>query len=220
MLERLRSLLNQRGRLSKRLIDKTEDMPCAQLYQERFGGLRNAYELIGYRPESSFGYIEAHRRLRAARNEVAAEALTEIRNVGGFGYFVPKTSILTINSEFSASILTIRCTPTRAKYPSWRIKMNDCPGLDTVIVARMDERALRIVDYFMLPSKSTKRVILLDRRNALALESHRFYTLNSLFGLNRDAFKKLIGSTAAGVQCGLIDERRLGTCASPALESI
>jgi hypothetical protein len=32
LLERLRFLLNQKGRLSKRLIDQTDDMPCAQIY--------------------------------------------------------------------------------------------------------------------------------------------------------------------------------------------
>ena len=197
LLERLHVLLNQKGRLSKRLIDQTDDMPCAQIYQERFGGLLTAFGLIGYKPPGRFDYIEAHRRLRAMPNEIAAEALKEIKNVGGTGLFEPKTSVLTINSEFSALILAVRCTPTRAKFPSWRIKMTGIPAVDMVLVARMDERALRIADYYLLPGLSTKPLILLDWRHGRNLERHRFAKLNSLFGLSRLALRNLIGPTEA-----------------------
>lgn len=49
MLEDLRRLLAARGRLDTGLIDATDDMAKACTYIKRFGGLRHAYALIGYR---------------------------------------------------------------------------------------------------------------------------------------------------------------------------
>jgi hypothetical protein len=49
-LEKLRGLLQNRGYLSGRLIDRTEGMPSRNLYYNRFGNLRRAYGLIGYTP--------------------------------------------------------------------------------------------------------------------------------------------------------------------------
>lgn len=48
MLEALRQLLLARGLLTEDIIDEAEDLPCAATYKKRFGGLKHAYELIGY----------------------------------------------------------------------------------------------------------------------------------------------------------------------------
>jgi len=50
LLERLRCLLQNRGYLSGRLIDRTAEMPSRIMYYNRFGSLRRAYGLIGYTP--------------------------------------------------------------------------------------------------------------------------------------------------------------------------
>jgi DNA invertase Pin-like site-specific DNA recombinase len=48
MLDALRTLLRERGALSRKIIDEAEDMPTTNTYQRRFGGVLPAYELIGY----------------------------------------------------------------------------------------------------------------------------------------------------------------------------
>ena len=50
LLNKLRDLLQNRGYLSGRLIDRTAEMPSRILYYNRFGSLRRAYGLIGYTP--------------------------------------------------------------------------------------------------------------------------------------------------------------------------
>jgi hypothetical protein len=47
LLERLKGLLQLRGRLSGLLIDETEDMPSSSCYSTRFGSLTRAYTLVG-----------------------------------------------------------------------------------------------------------------------------------------------------------------------------
>lgn len=48
LLDALRGLWRKHGFLSRKLIDEAEDMPTANTYQRRFGGVLPAYELIGY----------------------------------------------------------------------------------------------------------------------------------------------------------------------------
>lgn len=50
MLEKLKALLNERGFLSSRLVDRTLEMPSRTSYANRFGSMARAYRLIGYRP--------------------------------------------------------------------------------------------------------------------------------------------------------------------------
>lgn len=48
MLDALRRLWAEQGFLSARLINDTPELPCVTIYNRRFGGLRNAYQAIGY----------------------------------------------------------------------------------------------------------------------------------------------------------------------------
>jgi DNA invertase Pin-like site-specific DNA recombinase len=50
MLEALRQLWSEHGYLSVDLIEGSNSVPCTASYRLRFGGLKRAYELIGYRP--------------------------------------------------------------------------------------------------------------------------------------------------------------------------
>jgi DNA invertase Pin-like site-specific DNA recombinase len=63
MLKRLGSQLKDKGRLSKRIIDKSNSVPCHMIYRARFGGLLQAYKLIGYYPKGNFDYLEVRRTL-------------------------------------------------------------------------------------------------------------------------------------------------------------
>jgi DNA invertase Pin-like site-specific DNA recombinase len=62
LLERLRELLRDRGRLSGILIDETEDLPSSSCYSSRFGSLTRAYSLIGWASDRDYAYIEINRK--------------------------------------------------------------------------------------------------------------------------------------------------------------
>jgi DNA invertase Pin-like site-specific DNA recombinase len=71
MLKRLRRLLRRRGYLSKNLIDKSSGIQCACAYEKRFGGLTEAYRMIGYIPEKRERHrIRPHRGPRPSDDEM------------------------------------------------------------------------------------------------------------------------------------------------------
>ena len=49
LLDHLKRLYANAGRLTGALIDQTPDMPSSSAYRSRFGSLARAYERIGYR---------------------------------------------------------------------------------------------------------------------------------------------------------------------------
>jgi DNA invertase Pin-like site-specific DNA recombinase len=67
VLNGLRQLLAKHGRLSWQLIKESPESPSPSTYRQRFGGLRRAYELIGYR-NTDFGPIDLRRRTQAIRD--------------------------------------------------------------------------------------------------------------------------------------------------------
>lgn len=52
--------LEQKGRLSRNIIDEAYELPCHTVYLDRFGSLREAYSRIGYCPDSLKHYDGRH----------------------------------------------------------------------------------------------------------------------------------------------------------------
>lgn len=50
MIVRLRQLFEEVGRLSVQIINDAAQIPGADFYRRRFGGMARAYELVGYTP--------------------------------------------------------------------------------------------------------------------------------------------------------------------------
>ena len=112
MLEALQLLLQERGYLSGLIIDETERLPSSSAYQGRFGSLLRAYELVGFTPDRDYRYIEINRALRRMHPQIVRDTIAGIENAGGFVVQDPATDLLTINDEFTASIVVVRCQTT------------------------------------------------------------------------------------------------------------
>jgi hypothetical protein len=112
MLKALQQLLQDRGYLSGLLIDESEDLPSSSAYQSRFGSLLRAYELVGFTPDRDYRYIEINRVLRQMHPQILADTIDGIRQAGGFVEQDPQSDLLTINREFTASVVVVRCLTT------------------------------------------------------------------------------------------------------------
>jgi hypothetical protein len=79
LLNKLNELHKRKGWLSGILIDETDDMPSSSAYKTRFGSLIRAYELIGYKPDRDYRYIEINQRLRRMYPEIVMSTVNRIR---------------------------------------------------------------------------------------------------------------------------------------------
>jgi DNA invertase Pin-like site-specific DNA recombinase len=184
LIDRLRALFRDRGRLSSLLIDETDGMPSSSVYSMRFGGLVRAYKLVGFTPDRDYRHIEVNRLLRQMHPDVVAQTLCEIQRVGGTVKTEPDTDILLVNQEFTISIVLTRCLTLSAGHCRWKIRFDTSLMPDITVAVRLDQDNSSLLDYFLLPRLDfcTSHLCLADH-NPVELDSYRFDTLDYLYGM-------------------------------------
>jgi hypothetical protein len=186
LIEKLRELYIQKGKLSGILIDEMEAFPSSSVYRTRFGSLRRAYSFVGYTPLCDYAYIEINRALRAAHAHHVAEIISELSANGASVESNPDTGILTINQDFTAALVIARCRTRPSGRHSWLIRLEHSRGCDVTIAARMTDDNNRILDYYLLPKEDElAQRIRLAPENSLVLDVYRFENLNLLYKISR-----------------------------------
>lgn len=184
MLEGLKEVFEAEGFLSGLVIDEAEALPSSSAYRSRFGSLLRAYRLVGFKPDRDYRYIEINRRLRDLHPDIVGETIAGIEASGGSVGRDPKTDLLTINGEFTASLVIVRCSETNAGSLRWNIRFDMSLKPDITIAVRMDRPNRGPLDYYLLPSLDmTLPRIRLAEHNGLSLDAYRFETLDRFFDL-------------------------------------
>jgi len=184
LLDRLRKLLEQEGRLSGLLIDETEGMPSSSVYRSRFSSLVRAYYLIGYTPDRDYAFIETNRQLRLMHPKVVSEIIERMRELSGVVTLDPATDLLAVNGEFTASVVISRCRTTEAGSFRWLIRIDAGLQPDITVAVRMDAENTAPLDYYLLPTIDMNfGKLLLAEDNGVSLDTYRFDTLDFFFGM-------------------------------------
>ena len=184
MLEKLRELFKQHGRISGILIDETEGLPSSAAFGHRFGSLINAYKLIGYDPGIDFTFIEENRRLRKLRPDIVASVRQQIMALGGTAIEDDATDLLLVNGELRVSVVLCRHTMTSAGTSRWLIRLDAGLKPDITIAVRMDFTNHGIQDYYLLPGLDMAwENLRVAEANGVYLDTYRCDTLDYFFGL-------------------------------------
>ncbi len=184
MLEGLKEVFEAQGFLSGLVIDEAEALPSSSAYRSRFGSLLRAYKLVGFKPDRDYRYVEINRRLRELHPDIVAETITGIEASGGKVERHPRTDLLTINNEFTASLVIVRCSETNAGSLRWNIRFDRSLKPDITVAVRMDRLNQKPLDYYLLPSLDmTLPRIRLAEHNGLSLDAYRFAKLDPLFDM-------------------------------------
>ena len=176
--------LERCGKLSGILIDEAEDMPSSSIYMSRFGGLHRAYELIGWSDRRDSSFIEANRELRRRHQDLVQIIVADLRATGAHVEVDDRSDLLTINHEYTASLILSRCQETKAQSQRWRLRFDAGLVPDITIAARLNPGNQTVKDYYLLPSIDLlwKRLSL-AADNGVLLDLYRFDTLNLFLNL-------------------------------------
>jgi DNA invertase Pin-like site-specific DNA recombinase len=185
LLAKLSQLLEHKGALSGVVIDEFEDMPSSSIYRSRFGSLLQAYHLIGYSPTRDYRYIETNRAIRTMHPDVMASIMDCLAGVGGNA--VSDDGLVTINEEFTASIVIARCLETPAGGLRWKIRLDQGLRPDITIAVRLEPGNVDIRDYYLLPwlEYGSDPSIRLAPDNGILLDTFRFDSLEAFYDLAR-----------------------------------
>jgi hypothetical protein len=91
---------------------------------------------------------------------------------------------LTVNDEFTASIVISRSFQTPGGALRWKIRLDAGVHPDITIALRMDTTNRAVVDYYLLPRLDVAATKLrLKEENGFFLDAYRFDSLESFFHL-------------------------------------
>lgn len=184
LLEMLRRTLQRHGALSGIVIDEDEEAPSSSTYRSRFGSLLRAYSLIGYRPRRDYAYLEINRALRRHHPELFEQMAASIQGRGGWAVRDLDTDLLTVNGQFTTSLVIARCKPTSGGLHRWRIRFDASLQPDITVVARMDASNRRAHDYYVFPAIdfSAEALPVLED-NGFTLDAYRTDSLDLFYQL-------------------------------------
>jgi hypothetical protein len=159
-------------------------MPSSSIYAARFGGLHRAYELVGWSDRRDVSYIETNRMLRREHKSLIDTILADLRASGADVDVDHRSDLLTINGEFTVSVILSRCQETKAQSQRWRLRFDTGLAPDITIAARLSPGNQTLQDYYLLPSIDLlwKRLSLAPD-NGVSLDLYRFDSLNFFMNL-------------------------------------
>ena len=119
---------------------------------------------------------------------MVADVIANIERLGGVVDRDRDSDLLTINGEFSASLVLARCRSTQAGHHRWLIRLDAGLGPDITLAVRMAPGNREILDYYLLPHVDLRAARLrMGQDNGLDLDCFRFNDLSFFFGMAEGA---------------------------------
>ena len=116
--------------------------------------------------------------------EVVTDTISAIERLGGTVRVDPTTDMLTVNDEFTASLVISRSFHTSAGAIRWKVRLDSGLQPDITVALRMDAANRSVVDYYLLPRIDMAVARLrLKEENGFSLDAYRFDSLESFFYL-------------------------------------
>ena len=152
LLHELKALLKRTGRLSQHIINYSDTGPTASTYARRFGSMRNAYSLIGYR---EFRNVPGQKRMELRHRKLEKSLLRRIvRTFPGEVSLVREGSscrqVLSFGDGLRVSVLICqyRDTPWGIL---WRVRVNPYEQSHVTLICRCATNNSEVKDFYVLP---------------------------------------------------------------------
>ena len=173
MLDRLKTILEEKGKLSSEIIQASRGCPGLTTYYNRIGGLLSVYERLGYIRSDLVAAATTRQRLMLIRAKLIKDliaqsggGLEEFRRTRVFRPLLkrPRTGLL-------ISVVLVRCYSGCGRTPRWIVQppMNERNRIS--ILAFLDETNSRISQTRIFPRVSKRRVAFRISENSQWLNS-------------------------------------------------
>jgi DNA invertase Pin-like site-specific DNA recombinase len=183
LLDMLRQLAAEHGRVSGLLIDCAPGLPSAQMFRYRFGSLTEAYRLAGVVTPQQVQCTSTRARLHELRTSLMARALRCIQVAGGNASEISYGCFL-INNEVVTQLQIVRAHAEKGGASRWRIRLLPTEQVDFVIAAIMEAANRDISHFLLIPRSLFKRgYFAIPSKRSVEVQDHRFETLDAVFGL-------------------------------------
>jgi DNA invertase Pin-like site-specific DNA recombinase len=153
LLRSLKALLKSAGRLSEHIIDASRSVPSTATYQHRFGGIRQAYALIGY---EEFRNMRGALTMRSRHNKVKETLLRRIlATFPGHVNLIREQCgcrrVLQFSDGLKVSVVISQCVNTTSHGLRWNVFVNQFERSYVTLICRcsVDNRGFK--DFYVVP---------------------------------------------------------------------
>jgi|SRR5581483_11423482 len=158
VLQSLREALATHGRLSLHIIKNSPNLPSPSTFRLRFGGLRSAYEQIGYGRPLDFERVDLRSRVQAIRrdtmNEIATMFRGEISVVSCGGRWRTR---LQVQKGRMISVLVSRTVRPWKDSVQWQVDPVAPERKLVTLLARLNHQNDAVMDYHILPNVDRRK---------------------------------------------------------------
>jgi DNA invertase Pin-like site-specific DNA recombinase len=159
LLDKLKRLLDRRGKVTARLISSTPDMPSTATYYCRFGGFRRIYAMIGYRGEvGAFDKTIGRGRTMQLRDDILnrVKSLFPLK-VAVFNRGHDTRPILTLDNGLRIVLRICSREPTVRKV-RWRLYRGQPQAAQLALICLLNEKSDGVYRFFLVPQSSSRHM--------------------------------------------------------------
>lgn len=149
LLDILREVHAEHGKISARLISNRAPSPTPQAFKHHFGTLGNAYALAGLDAPEAFSYVESRRAMRKIRTHLVADVVTLIGAAGGTSEPSTGKDLYRVNDQIVLKIAVARCQK-ESTGNRWRFRSKLAIGADFAIIAKLATDNRSIMEFYLL----------------------------------------------------------------------
>lgn len=176
ILDRLRVVLSQRGKLSSEIIQESRCCPGLTTYYKRIGGLLNAYTRLGYLRPDLMAEFTSRQRLMLIRNNLIVELIKQ--SGGELQEFrssrVYRALLKRRHTGLLVSVVLVRCYSGCGRSLRWIVQPPMSERKRVSVLAFLDASNSRILQIRVFPRIS-------NRKNAMHVaENSRWLNLGLL----------------------------------------
>ena len=179
--------MQDRGYLSGLIIDETEQSAIQQRLSEPLRQLAPGLRIGRLHARiATTATSRSTGRFAVCIPNIVADDHRGIEQAGGVVEPGSATDLLTINGEFTASIVVVRCLTTLAGSLRWQIRFDAGLWPDITVAVRMDGHNHERPG--LLPAAADRHdgaATSARGRQRVSLDAYRFDTLDAFFGLAR-----------------------------------
>ncbi|WP_206744996.1 hypothetical protein [Izhakiella australiensis] len=182
----LKRKLQENGKISGFIIDQDDSGPSSSVVANRFGGLINAYKLIGYTPEIDYSFLTINKMLRLKNEELIKEIERKLIEID---VSVNDKKLVKVNKSLTFSIVVSRCRSKGNDKYQWLVRLERSLNTDFNIVVRMNSLNTKPVDYFILPSlENFEKELKIKEQNTMLFELYRFENIDFFLNMLKPTF--------------------------------
>jgi DNA invertase Pin-like site-specific DNA recombinase len=150
LLSSLRAHARKKGRLYVSNLNHDAKLPWAQIVQTHFGSLRNAYNLIGYTPPTSYDDVPTFSRSRVCAGDTVDTICRWMMELGGAGEGDRRDRLIPVAPGVLLFVAVISYKP-RPRSSSWHLAVRESLKADVILLVRLDKNNSSPLDYFLIP---------------------------------------------------------------------